>query len=166
MESKTEPLKIVDLLAYQEYKLAVLYNEFGHKFPEHLELWAKMVVDELEHQKLVRGLGKLVDEGKLYFNAMILKVSNIEHHLRSIEREIEKAKDNDFMTINEALNIAIGLENSLLDQNIFTFFSGDSAILNNALQSLTRDTQKHHLMLIKTADSIEGKGGKKPGIKN
>ena len=55
MENKTKPIKIVDLLAYQEYKLAVLYNEFAHKFPEQLELWTNLVVDELEHQKAGQG---------------------------------------------------------------------------------------------------------------
>jgi len=154
MEPKAKPIEIVDLLAYQEYKLAILYNEFGHKFPEKLELWANLSVDELEHRKLVRGLYDLVDEGTLYFNAMVLKVSNIENHLRAIEKLIERSKNDDDMTIKEAIEIAINLENSMLDQSLFTFFSGDSVILNNALKMLTRDTQEHYNMLMKEAEKV------------
>jgi rubrerythrin len=154
MEPKTGPLKIVDLLAYQEYKLALLYNEFAHQFPEAAELWENMKVDELEHQKLVRGLNQYVEAGKLYFNAMILKTSKLENHIESLEKLIERAKDEGEFSLQEAVELAINLEQSMLDQNFFTFYSGDSEILNKTLDLLTRDTQEHYNMLLEEAEKL------------
>ncbi|MCP3662718.1 MAG: hypothetical protein GY696_09515, partial [Gammaproteobacteria bacterium] len=107
----------------------LLYNEFAHKFPEAIDLWANMVVDELEHQKMVRGLYKYVKEGKLFFNAMILKVSNIESHIRSIEKLIDRAKTEEDFSLKDAVAMAVNIEHSMLDQNFFLFNSAQISSL-------------------------------------
>jgi len=157
MESKTEPIAIIDLLAFQEYKLSVLYNEYGNKFPEKSSLWNKLVKDELEHKKLIRGLYDIVKEGQLYFNAMVLKVSNIENHIKTIEKLIKNAQEDSNLTSEEAINTALKIENSMIDQGLFTYFSGDSKILKNALNQLTRGTEEHYNLLLEASNKNENK---------
>lgn len=153
MDKKTEPVDIIDLLAYQEYKLAVLYNIFGASLPEYSELWAEMAIEEIEHQRLIRAFKPYIDEGKIYFNAMILKIAFVEAHINSIENMI-KRYEQDPPGIKEALEVALNIENSMLDQDLFNYFSGDGEILKAGLDTLSKDTFKHYNDLLATAQKI------------
>lgn len=150
MDKKVQPVDIIDLLAFQEYKLAVLYNLFAATYSECTQLWAGLAVDELEHQRLIRGFKPLIDGGSLYFNAMISKVEFIEGHIKTIEGLISRFESNP-VDIKEALQIALNIENSMLDQDLFAYFFGDSEALKSGLDFLTRDTQQHYNALLMAA---------------
>lgn len=147
MEKNIQPIDIIDLLAYQEYKLALLYNIFASNYPEYRDLWVNMAVDEIEHQRLIRNFKHYINEGKLFFNAMISKVDYVESHIKTIEGLIARFEKNP-VDIKEAMQIALNVENSMLDQDLFVYFSGDGEIMKNGLQMLTRDTQKHYNELV------------------
>jgi hypothetical protein len=153
MDKKIEPVDIIDLLAYQEYKLALLYNLFADLYPECSDLWASMAIDEIEHQRLIRSLKPYVDEGRLYFNAMLSKVEFVEGHLKTLEGLILRFEKTP-VGIQEALEIALNIENSMLDQDLFAYFFGDGKILKNGLEMLTRDTQKHYNSLVQEVQRI------------
>ena len=154
MDKKVEPVDIIDLLAFQEYKIAVLYNVFASCYEESRDLWVSMAIDEIEHQRMIRNLKPYVDKGKLYFNAMISKVEFVEAHIKTIEGLIEQYEKNP-VDIKEAMQAALNIENSMLDQDLFVYFNGDGEILNNAIEMLSRDTFKHYNALVQEAQKLD-----------
>lgn len=153
MDKKNEPVDIIDLLAYQEYKIAVLYNLFGATIPEYSDLWAELAFEEIEHQRLIRAFKPYIKEGRVYFNAMISKLEFVEAHINSIENMIKRYEKKS-ADINEALNVALNIENSMLDQDLFNYFSGDGDVFKAGLQTLSKDTFRHYNDLMKVAKDI------------
>lgn len=153
MAKEIQPVDIIDLLAYQEYKLAILYNLFGATIPEYSDLWADLALEEIEHQKLIRAFKPYLDEGKLYFKAMISKVEFVEAHIKSIEGMIKNYEKNP-IGIKEALRVALKIENSMLDQDLFNYFNGDGQVLQEGLRTLSKSTFKHYNDLLQEANKI------------
>jgi hypothetical protein len=154
MTKSLKPIDVIDLLGTQEYKIALLYKEFSERFPIYKDMWSELVKDELEHQRLILSFKKYLDEGKIFFNGMMLRVENIKEHIQFIEDVIDKTLT-EGLTLKEAVKTALEIEGSMIDQDFFIFFTGDAKILNAGLQTLTNETNKHYNTLRDAAERLK-----------
>lgn len=153
-KNELSPTEIADLLADQEYQVALLYQAFAERFPRYRELWEDIARDELEHQQLVLSFKKHLEEGKLFFNAMMLNIGTIEKQIQLIATIATKTQNGE-ISEKEALEQAVEIEGSLVDQEMFRFFKGDSKIYREGLGQLSSQTQSHYNKLLEAVKNYK-----------
>lgn len=140
--------EIIALLAQQEYKIALLYQEFSIAFPDYKNIWNSLVEEEMEHYNILVSFQKPIQNGEIIFNAMILKVDNLIKDIHSIDELINKMKKR-IVAFDDALQKALVIEGSILEQGFCNFFSGDSKVLSEGLRNISTQTQNHYNILMK-----------------
>jgi hypothetical protein len=148
MTSETTPKAMLQLLARHEMQIGAFYRECARQIPEEDAFWQALALAETEH---ARALGSLVAEADA--NRVMLRVDALHrntldafsHYVTEQMRFIAHGG----LTMSMLLNIALDLEQNLLEQDPLAYFTGDAPELQQVRETLLAETRAH-LALIQT----------------
>lgn len=138
---------ILGLFAENEEKVARLYEIFSRKIYGYKGYWAKMAKEEFEHATLLEKLEKDFQGGDEYFDLKNYSKEIIENIGYFLDAKIREAKIN-HISQKEALEIAMRIEQSLLEDKSFEIFHPKEKRITKILLKLNQDS-KHHLQKLK-----------------
>lgn len=150
-----DPDALLELLAEHERAIARLYRAYASRFEEHAEFWSNLADEEIKHSACLNKLKILSREDDTFVIVERFSVDAIRFSIRYIEELVERAGQPDFEFIN-AFSLATKLEESLLEKNFFEVLSGDSQEVQEVLEFLTNETERHSKILIKAQKTPEG----------
>lgn len=145
MSDLAEKIEVVELMAKHEEAIAGLYAVFSDKFPE-CKIWTYLYGEELKHSEWLKSILNNVYEGSIKFTDFHLTLKGLKVAIRSLESNTQKAEENKF-DLEEALNIAYTLENSLIEEHYLDYFSSDMEGITKVLDDLKTDTESHRKLL-------------------
>ena len=150
-----DPDALLGLLAEHERAIARLYRAYASRFDEHADFWTNLADEELKHSACLNKLRTLSQEDDTFVIVERFSVDAIRFSIHYIEELIERAGQPDFEFIN-AFSLATKLEESLLEKNFFEVLSGDSQEVQEVLDFLTNETERHSKILIEAQRTPEG----------
>ena len=130
---------ILDLFELNELKISKLYRIYSQKLPERKVFWEQLSKEEIQHAIEIRNAysGKEdVFEDNNFARGAIKYVADF------VQDGIEQAKENDLSHM-EALEIALRVEQSFLEQKCFEIFIPNQKTVKEVLQKLNKETQDH-----------------------
>lgn len=133
---------LFDLYVQCEKNMERLYLEFARLFPEEADFWNLMALEEMNHAGWIAKLAKAVAEGKVEFAEGKVKTYTLKTFIQYQEGLIKSAKQ-EKIDIKRAVNVALDMEKSLIEKEVFAHFAGDNAEKNNLLDRLGKATAKH-----------------------
>ena len=149
-----DPDVLLGALAEHERAISRLYQAYSSRFDEHAEFWAGLSQEELKHAACLNKLRTLLQEDTGVVIVERFSVDAIRFSINYIDELIECASRPDFEFIN-ALSLAITLEEALLEKNFFEVFSGDSQEVQEALEFLANETERHSKILLKIKRNLK-----------
>jgi hypothetical protein len=141
-----DPDALLELLAEHERAIARLYRAYASRFDEHAGFWTNLADEELKHSACLNKLRTLSQEDDTFVIVERFSVDAIQFSIRYIEELIERASQ----------PLATKLEESLLEKNFFEVLSGDSQEVQEVLDFLTNETERHSKILIEAQRTPEG----------
>jgi hypothetical protein len=145
MKKVFQKTSTMGLHAEYERLLARLYTIFSKKFPNE-NIWEYLAEEEKKHEAWVKQIIlKMIDETIIYDNSDESE-EEIISSLVALKETINTVSNNG-ITAEDALELAYGIENSLLEKEFFNKFSSDAPAINKILSQLKADTIKHRDML-------------------
>lgn len=159
MELQTCGNKIIEHYLEQELLLAELYLLFSNKYLAYSEFWESMVADEREHAAWIQHFSNSVQQGKINFAEGSVRSGAIASSISYITGIIEEFKKRSFDVVRSA-SIALDLEKSLIERNVFKHFEGDSHEVTSCLGALSQAQDEHVKKIAHFAASIREIAGK------
>jgi hypothetical protein len=142
MESTKDREKVIELLAKHEEAIGRLYAEYADKFPEQHAIWVKLSDEEHQHAEWLRGLDPAIKKGSVTFGKGRFDVDSIDKSLAWVTFQTGKAERGD-ISMDEALMVAMDLENALIENKCFEVFEEDPPEFKKVLRLLADATEKH-----------------------
>lgn len=136
--------KITELFSENEYNVGKLYELYSKKFSHNEKFWRKLSEEEFGHADDIKNYGKT--EVEFVENNFTRDV--ICYVMSFVTEEIENARYRE-MTHLEAVNIALRIEQSILEKKCFDFFPIKNQFLKKLIIKLNNDTERHVRMLKK-----------------
>lgn len=137
MENNLQEDELINLYAKAEEELQQLYHLFSQIFPDR-DFWSHLSVEESIHKDWILSLyqtGEQVHIQKENIRFVLLKI--IINHVEELKKVYKKKK------LAEALNIALALENTMIEKNYFAIFETDSESVKQILNQLMEATKIH-----------------------
>lgn len=146
MESRKRPSKdrhkTIELLAKHEEALGRLYEEYAGRFPEQHAFWLQLSEEEYQHAEWIRTLDPEVKDYSLSLSEDRFSPSLIEESLAWVTFQTGRAQKGD-LSMDEALTMALDVENSLIDNKCFEVFEQDPPEFKRVLRALASATESH-----------------------
>ena len=136
-----------------EEAMSNLYKIYSKKFPDWYEFWFDLYMAEMKHAALIRGLSRRVESGEITFNDNRFDVIVISSALKNIGILESNAHGKD-IEIKYALQVALDMENSLLEKNMYKIFETDSEALKKLLLHLHQETEEHKETVKKALETL------------
>ena len=114
-------IKILMLFHELEKNLGDLYALFAERFPEHNNLWHRLIKEEQEHADAVQKLYQMTYKGQALFDEGIVKVEGGQSIIDYVKYTCDTAKSGKFTAV-QALTTAHDIEKSLIAKSIFSHF--------------------------------------------
>lgn len=140
--------KAIEALAFNEELIKKLYEEYALKFPEHNGFWLELAKEEQIHANVIRAWLSKAESGALVFEESRFRDGSIMDYANLVNGYLEELRDND-ISIRRAANVAVGLEESLIEKKFFEEWGGDDPDFRLSLNFLNEACQKH---LVKTRE--------------
>ncbi len=128
-----------------EQSLAEMYALFAKKFPQHGDLWQRLVMEEQEHAEAVQKFYRLTYEKSVSFSEGPLRIGAVEAIIEYVKKNCEIAQRG-LLTAAQALGISRDIEKSMIAKDIFKYFRV-RVDFANLLQYL-RDSSEDHARLV------------------
>lgn len=141
-ELKDHEVKLLELMAELEGKMALLYCELAKTVPGFSGLWNRLEREELQHRKWVLQLKEAAEAGKVTFAEGRIRTYTVKTFLQYLEVQVERARKGSF-TPEKALACARDLENSLLEKETFSHFSCEKPEHAKILKALSEACENH-----------------------
>jgi len=157
MAAHDEAREVVLALAEHEEAMSALYSAYAAEYPQVGDLWTSLARDEHGHGKLLRSLPERTDDLSAF-------VSNREYSLDEIRADTGRLKNLAAVTpaaglpLQEAFRVALKLEDSLIESQIFVVHDGDPAEVTAVIDTLREQTEKHQRRLHETFKGLGDKG--------
>ncbi|HEU0264182.1 MAG TPA: hypothetical protein VFR01_00485 [Geobacterales bacterium] len=135
--------RIIDLYLQQELLMARLYTMYANFYEEEREFWLSMAQEELEHAGWVKLLKEQAIRGAVAFSEGKTRTYTLASMVEYLEKTISTFGCGDF-SHTQALSVALDLEKSLIEKQVFQHFAGDGVETKKIL-ALLNDGQDHHL---------------------
>ena len=135
---------ILDAFEKNELDISELYKIYSEKILEHSDFWRRLSNEEIGHAKEISSLNNNASEEQFQENKFSRGVINYISSF--VSEQIEYAKNN-VISHSDAINIALRVEQSMLEKKCFEMFSPTGATLREVLTRLNKDTNKHEMML-------------------
>lgn len=145
MSNLDEKLEVIELLAMHEEALADLYAAYAIKFPD-CEIWGFLYGEERKHAEWIRSILDNVYEGSIDFIDYHFSEKTLKISIRNLSNLTEKAEKNG-LDLEEALNRAYNLENSIIEDKYLDYFSSKMDGIQKVLDDLKKDTNEHRELL-------------------
>jgi hypothetical protein len=146
MTATADPREVVLALAEHEEAMSALYSAYAKEYPDVGGLWSSLARDEHGHGALLRSLA----EGTGDLTAF---VENREYDLAEVQADTERLKNLAQITpaagfpLQEAFRVALKLEDSLIESQIFVVYEGDPPEVTKVVDTLRVQTEKHQRRL-------------------
>ena len=150
MSDLAEKIEVIELMAKHEEAIAGLYAVFSVKFPE-CKIWSYLYGEELKHSEWLKSILNNVYEGSVKFTDYHLTLKGLKVAIRNLESNTQKAEEDKY-DLEESLNIAYTLENSLIEDHYLDYFSSDLEGITKVLNDLKTDTESHRTLLKEKRD--------------
>jgi hypothetical protein len=148
---------LIDLFEDNELNVSRLYRVYSKRFPADEPFWKRLSAEEITHAGQIRTL-RTLSGLKLVENNFTRGIVN--YVIDFVKKEIEKAEVGAISDI-EAVNVALRIEQSILEKKYFDFFQDTDKTLDEVMGKLGRETEIHLKMLQKMAKRLENKAGAK-----
>jgi hypothetical protein len=142
MANEQDEKNIVENLARHEEAIGRLYDQYAKKFPQSAVFWNKISQEENEHAHWLRRLNTRVRDGSGHVNPDRFRPKEILASMANIEKLIDKATNSDLASV-EALQQALKIEQSMLENKYFEVFGEDSPEIKQVLIFLAEATRTH-----------------------
>ena len=137
----SEGVTLLKHFAQNESKLATLYLRYSERFPE-INLFGRLADDEKRHAAYLFDLDERFHEEALAWplseNAPLI----LEYISNFIDECLERVSQKEF-TLEDALDSALSLEQSMIEKKTFTMFKTSNPEIIAILQKLNLETDKH-----------------------
>lgn len=134
--------ELIQLLAKYELSIAALYETFASVLPESKTAWMAFADQERIHAKWINKLYTYLKDGKISSEQTKFTVQSAKTAIGYIETQIDKTV-REKINLTQSLNIAINIENSLLESSFFTVFKLSSPEAQKIQSRLEKATKSH-----------------------
>jgi hypothetical protein len=138
-----DPRTVVLALAEHEEAMSALYSAYAEHYPEVADLWKSLARDEHGHGALLRSLVEKSGD-------MTAFVENRQYDLAEVKADTARLRNLAQITpvagfpMQEAFRVALKLEDSLIESQIFVTYDGDPAEVAAVVDTLRQQTERHH----------------------
>lgn len=140
--------KIILLMIRQEKLLAETYRFFAEKLPEEREFWGDMANEEEKHASWLKQLYEAAQKKTVIFKEGKVKTYTMETLVKGTEQKLNQARAQG-VNAKQALAIAIDLERSLIEKDVFSRFEGMTEKARGVMKFLVAETKSHFDMVQK-----------------
>jgi rubrerythrin len=153
---------LIELLVEVEQTTGDLYKVYAEKFPGSENFWNDIAADEERHASMVAGLHEMSEEYKIYpydDDRVRFNEDYAQGTLDYIKNQILMARKGK-ISLEEALNVALNIEKSLVEKEYYTIFEGDGPAARVILQTMVIESKEHErkvIGLIEKLKDIEGR---------
>lgn len=141
MRASKSGVTLLKHFSQNESKLATLYTRYSERFPE-INLFGRLANDEKRHAAYLLDLDERFHEEALAWplseNAPLI----LEYISNFIDEYLERVSDPGF-SLEDALDSALSLEQSMIEKKTFTMFKTDNPEIIAVLEKLNLETDKH-----------------------
>jgi rubrerythrin len=134
--------RAIEGLASIEETLSKIYRLFAERFPADRELWSRMAQEETTHAKWVRDLSSHLEDGSVSLDEDRVAEEGIQVFLGYAEDRLKEAQA-ERLPFRHALDMALDLESSLLERNLYQVFKTDSESMAQALKDMELKIHEH-----------------------
>lgn len=152
--------RLIELYIEQELLVASLYMRFSERYAVHKDFWIKMASEEREHAEWIKHLLDSVEMDKVFFSEGKTRTYTVSTSIAYIKGLISEF-DKKAFEIPKAASIALDLERSLLEKNVFKCFDSDSSEVKRILEVLNYGQDDHIRIIDKFAADIREKSKSK-----
>ena len=137
MKKKHECKQIIELMIKSELSISKLYKKYSQLYSNH-DFWLRLAKEEIVHAEWLKALYESRDVKEM--KDQLFPNQSLELILDSIAEDIKSA---DQKTPDEALNIALMYEKSMVEREFFEVFKTNSEQLNSIMERLESETEAH-----------------------
>jgi len=138
--------KMINLFIKQERTIAEMYHLMSGLFPQHKDFFLSVHKEELMHAQWLEQLSKKAVAGNVIFHEDKTRTYTVQAFLDYLNKSLDQVKSG--LPLREAMSIAMGAEEALLERKILDHFDGDSPVMMDTLKKL-RDESGLHLKKLK-----------------
>ncbi len=145
--------EVPELMAEIEEMFGRHYAGYAEKFPDNSKFWQTLQQEEIEHAEWLRQLSFKIQAKEVSLNEKRFdrnSLKEFQKHLKNLLNELARQS----LTMKDALQNSLKIENLLLEAKFFEIFSADSSELKNVLNKLAEDTKKHRLRIEETLNQF------------
>ncbi len=156
MAATDDPRDVVLALAEHEEAMSALYSAYAKEFPEVGDLWSSLARDEHGHGALLRSLPDRTRDLAAF-------VDNREYDLADVQADTARLRNLAQITpaagfpLQEAFRVALKLEDSLIESQVFVVYDGDPPEVTEVVDTLREQTEKHQRRLHEKLEGLSAK---------
>ena len=133
---------IIQLFEENELNISLLYNLYSKNIPEQESFWKKISQEEIMHAKAIANAFKETNNKEEYFKENNFSRGIIKYISDFVSEKTIEAANNTPAHI-QAIEVALRVEQSMLEKKCFEIFIPTDISLQKALKKLNADTEKH-----------------------
>jgi hypothetical protein len=130
-----------------ESALSRLYALYAKRFPSRRGLWTTLSYEEFEHAARISKLAEQARKGEFEIPPGRFKPEAAQAILDSLAGRLAEAEAG-VQPVLDCLSIAVNLESTLIEKDLFRIFPADPADLKESLQRLAAETQHHQMKIM------------------
>lgn len=137
---------ILDLFEENELNVGILYKLYSQKIAGHKDFWLGLSMEEATHAADIRSAFRK-DGGALFKETPFAK-GVLKYVMDFVEEKIRETKKKK-ISQTDALNVALRIEQSILEKKCFDVFTPTDARLKDVMKKLKKETEEHETRLRK-----------------
>ena len=145
--------ELIRLMRENELALSALYETCAGLFPEHRDAWTAFAKEEQRHAKWVETLHTHLKNERITFDQVHFTIQSVRISIDYINRERIRVSTQP-VDLKKALNIAVNMEKSLLENAFFKIFKLSNTSAAAIQTKLEEETKSHLHRLVDWHDSI------------
>ena len=133
----------IEKLIEHENLMAELYSVYAQKFKYFSDFWQEIKEEEDDHALWISTLYEKHSAGLIESLDRAFPLSAIDTSIEYVKGKITEAKSDKDMTHSKALEIAVHIENAMLEHKFFEVFPGENSEFKIILDALRLSTEQH-----------------------
>jgi len=130
-------------LIENEELLSILYKKYSDIFKSDTQFWIEISKDEIVHASWISELDNKIGKDGIIINDDRFQIEAIINFGKYVQQNIDAVDIETISPIN-ALSIAMDIENSMLERDIFKIYETDNDELKAVLNKLKKSTEIHY----------------------
>jgi hypothetical protein len=137
-----EARRVIEALAAHEDAVGDLYAAYAVRFPKAASFWQGLSTEEYGHGSLMRDLGAHEHELDVFVDTRRFPLPELQAATRAVRDQIAVAEGS-HVTLVEALENALDLEQEIVEREAYEVFSSDSPNVSRVLGHLRTSSEQH-----------------------